>query len=326
MTAPQRGPGQILSNRYRLDRVLGKGGMGQVFLAHDLSTGEAVALKTFRDLDDDADRRRFEREIRTLQSLSHPNIVPLRDVGWAGDTLFYTMEYLPGVTLEEVIAARSALPNEKILDWYLRICLQVCEALAYLHGRHIVHRDVKPANILLRAPHQAPGAPRPAEDWVDLERVKASLTDFGLVKTRAGDGSLTQTAIGTPQYMAPEQIEASPAVDERSDLYSFGVLLHRIATGRLPFQRLSEALSRRPAPPIRAENPDAPEMLQELVRRLLEFEPHRRPANAEEVSGLLGAALERKGEKSVGTPAPSKRPRPFFCGRGAELQTWKRCV
>ncbi|MFQ5653803.1 MAG: protein kinase, partial [Planctomycetota bacterium] len=319
MTTVRFETGQILNNRYRLERVLGKGGMGQVFLAEDLSGGGEVALKTVREAVDESDQRRFEREIRTLKTLEHPHIVPFRDLGWVGKTLFYTMAYLPGVTLEEVIAARGAVSTTEELDWHLGVSLQIAETLGYLHERHIVHRDVKPSNILRPATGRGSDLPA-AADWIEIPEVHVSLSDFGLVKPRDGNGALTRSALGTPQYMSPEQIEASPAVDGRSDLYSLGVILYRVATGRLPFERLSEVLSRRSPRPLREFNEELPELLEDAVERLLDFEPFRRPPHAREVVELLRAVLGRKEQRATGKTVATKMAQPSFTGRALELE------
>ncbi len=316
--------GQILSDRYELKELLGRGGMGQVFLATDRETGDSVALKSLQAVSDAIDRKRFEREIRALQKLKHPNIVALREPGWQDDVLFFTMDYHPCVTLEDVIKARGAVTESAELDWYLRVLLQVTRALSYLHDRHFVHRDVKPANILLRIPGLTDDLP-PPQEWVQFDNTIAFLTDFGLVKARDMDASLTRTALGTPQYMAPEQIEASPAVDERSDLYSLGVMIYRIAVGQLPFDTLSSALSRDAARPIREYNPDLPALLEETTERLLHFEPFRRPADAREVEDLLRSVLDRKVQRSTGQRA-IKLLQPSFCGRTAELRRLKKYV
>ncbi|MEM7261671.1 MAG: tetratricopeptide repeat protein [Planctomycetota bacterium] len=323
-TPPTLETGQILSDRYRLRGLLGEGGMGQVYLADDLETGDSVALKCLQALDDATDQRRFEREIRALRRLAHPNIVALRDLGWRDDLPFFTMDYHPGVSLEEVITARGAVTESAELDWYLRLMIQVSEALACLHERHFVHRDVKPANILVRVPGLVADLP-PAAEWIGFDNATALLADFGLVKIRDGDRSLTRTALGTPQYMSPEQIEASPAVDERSDLYSVGVMLYRMATGKLPFETLSSALSREPARPIRDVNSELPELLEQTIDRLLQFEPYRRPADAHEVAELLRGVLDRKLERT-GADRITKLAQPSFVGRSAELHAIQKRV
>ncbi len=303
--------------------------MGHVYLATDLTDDDRVALKTLYASQEPADLRRFEREIRTVQALEHPHIVRFRDVGWEDQLLFFTMDYYPGVTLEEVLEAgeKSGRPaSEAELEWYLRLFCQIVDALEYLHARHLIHRDVKPANILLHLPGLEEDSQVPApEEWIGLGDVVASLADFGLVKSR-DDGSLTQTALGTPQYMSPEQIEASAAVDERSDYYSLGVALYRIATGRLPFVKLSDALARKAPPPVRDLNPVAPALLETALSKLLEFEAYRRPASGREVQQLLGAVLAREAETLVASPAPTRIAQPSFCGRSAELRTLKQAA
>ncbi|MGE3163532.1 MAG: serine/threonine-protein kinase PknK [Planctomycetota bacterium] len=319
MSAPQIATGQILNNRYRVVRMIGEGGMGQVYVAEDLSGAEPVALKVIREGLEDSDRRRFEREIRILQTLDHPHVVAFRDLGLWGSTIFYTMDLHSGPSLEHLLAGREhGVQTSEELNWFLKIVMQVAEALQYLHQRRIIHRDVKPSNILLRL--GGTESPDPI-DYLGRTGVSASLTDFGLVKTRDGDGALTRTTLGTPQYMAPEQIENASAADERSDLYSLGVILYRIATGHLPYQRLSDALSRRPPPPARELNEKLPELLESVLARLLEFEAHRRPTSTDEAIELLRSVLDRRVQASTDAVTITKLTQPTFSGREAPLTT-----
>jgi len=308
---------QVINNRYRLLSPVGEGGMGQVWLAEDLGDGSRVALKTLSPTVDPTDRRRFEREVRTLQNLRHPNIVPFRDLGWVGDRLFFTMDYLAGVSLEDVLAARGAFGRPEEYSWIVRIARQVLAALSHLHTRRLVHRDIKPGNILLRLPDGVTPPATPA-GWLEREDVVACLVDFGLVKGRDSEAHLTRSVLGTPQYMSPEQIEAASSVDERSDLFSLGVILWRAAVGRLPFERWSDALARRGLPPPALPERGIPEAYAAATRRLLEFEPHRRPADALEASELLGSVLAAPaaGPDAV---APARRSQPAFAGRAAEV-------
>lgn len=310
-------PEQILNNRYQLVVPIGAGGMGTVWLAEDLSGGGRVALKTLSSTVDETDRRRFEREVRTLQNLSHPHIVPFRDLGWAGDQLFFTMDHLDGVSLEELLAARGRLERPEEFAWLVRIAREVASALGHLHERRLVHRDVKPGNILLTAEGDAPEDPAA---WIGRDDVTAHLADFGLVKGSDTEAHLTQSVLGTPQYMSPEQIEAPSAVDARSDLYSLGVILYRAAAGRLPFDRLSDVLAKRGMPPLAEGNPAVPPAYEDAVRRFLEFEPHRRPADAREAIELLDSVVE-EGTPGEAVVAPGRRAQPVFSGRTAELAT-----
>jgi predicted ATPase len=308
---------QLINERYQLVREIGAGGMGTVWLAIDRADGEPVALKTLSLHVNETDRRRFEREIRTLQTLEHPHITSFRDLGWVGEQLFFTMDYVEGVTLETVLAACAPVTSRDAWRGLVRLLQPIVSALGHLHGRRLVHRDVKPGNILLTAST----LPVPTgEEWLLRDDIAVRLADFGLVKGSDAETHLTQSVLGTPQYMSPEQIEASSAVDGRSDLYSIGVILFRAATGRLPFERLSDVLSRRGMPSIGAGNPVLDAASLDAIGKLLEFEPHRRPIDAEETIELLAGITEAtKGETS--TIQPGRRAQPTFAGRTAELET-----
>lgn len=245
-------------------QLLGSGGMGAVYLAKQIRLDRRVAVKILPpDLaDDPAFAERFLREARALARLSHPNIVGVYDFGQTPGGLYYfLMEYIEGPTLRQVVANRTTEPKQA-----LEIVRQVCDALQFAHDKGVVHRDVKPENILLDA----------------QGRVK--IADFGLAKLLGiaepqpgspAAGSLTHTrqAMGTPHYMAPEQIAGSRGVDHRADIYSLGVVFYELLTGELPVGRF--------APPSKKVQVDV--RLDEVVLRSLEAEPAQRYQRASDV-------------------------------------------
>jgi tetratricopeptide (TPR) repeat protein len=210
-----------LADRYRLDRELGRGGMAIVFLAHDLKHDRAVALKVLRpELFASLGTGRFLREIKLAASLAHPHIVPLYDSGAAGGVLYYVMPYLTGESLRDRLTREGKVP----LADAVRIAREVADALDYAHRSNIVHRDVKPENILIQDDH-------------------AMVADFGVaraISVAAGSGDRASgtglgIAVGTPDYMSPEQASASADIDGRSDIYSLGCVLFEMLSGRPPF-------------------------------------------------------------------------------------------
>lgn len=219
--------GRVLNGRYRLERVLGEGGVGVVYLAQHTRLGNPVAVKVLnqecsanRDV-----RRRFEREARALSSLSHPHIVAITDFGISEGITYLAMEYLDGRTLADLLHAKEKLPIERALS----IGRQVLRGLAYAHLRGVLHRDLKPANVFLQS-------------FPDFD-LHVKLLDFGLAKilasaskTTKSEPTLTRNGVilGTPAYMAPEQASGAQ-VDLRADVYSAGVLLFELITGRCPF-------------------------------------------------------------------------------------------
>ena len=317
---PQAQPDLLLNHRYRLSVRIGQGGMGEVWKANDEAHGaRTVAVKMMpADLDAN-DRRRFEREVRILREVHHPHVVPLIDLGWHNESLFYVMEYIGPFTLEDIIVAHPQGLPEEARPWLFARAGEVLEALQHLHGQRLVHRDVKPANVLLKLAGATPhDAPHDATELWKQTGTQALLADLGLVARADLHSALTQSALGTPQYMAPERIESPIAIDERSDLYSVGVLLYRGLTGRFPFPRLSDALSRQPAPALEG----LPPPLSEVVQSLLQFEPHRRPADASLAHGLLQDATTGM-EKSTTEVRVMRRHNPAFKGRKSHLETLK---
>jgi len=276
---------EALAGRYSLERELGRGGMGIVYLAQEVRLDRPVALKvlppdfaarpTLRD--------RFLREARTAARLSHPHIVPIYAVHEIDGFVFFAMAYVEGETLGERIRSKGPLPPRDAA----RILREVAWALAYAHGQGVVHRDVKPDNILLEA---AGG--------------RALVTDFGIARVGAGSG-ITEVGevLGTAEFMSPEQASGE-AVDERSDLYSLGVVAHYMLSGRLPFQGPTVAATlakhlTQPAPPLASVSPALPAPLAQAVDRCLAKDPSARFAKGEELADALGEALEVRREVPV---------------------------
>jgi serine/threonine-protein kinase len=207
---------RALSGRgYTIERVLGEGGMATVYLATDMKHRRPVAVKVMRpELAATLGAERFLREVEIAAQLSHPHILPVHDSGESEGVLYYVMPYVEGESLHDRIKRETQLP----VDEALRIAREVGEALAYAHGRRIVHRDIKPANIMLSAGH-------------------ALVADFGIARAVGGGGAITQTgfAVGTPQYMSPEQASGSAMVDARSDIFALGCVLYEMLAGEPPF-------------------------------------------------------------------------------------------
>ena len=290
---------QIVAERYRIVRELGRGGMSTVYLAHDLKHARDVALKVVRsEVVAQVGSRRFLREIEIAARLRHPNIVPLYDSGEAEGILFYVMPYEAGRSLR----ARIVRDGPLSIDDTVSILCDVCDALAYAHRNGIVHRDIKPDNVLLSGRH-------------------ALVTDFGVARaaTQTTDpmtGAVASTGagvmLGTPAYMAPEQVAADPHVDHRADIYAVGVLGYELLSGRVPFTGdsaqdvLAAQLSQAPEA-IATHRPDVPAVLGDLVMKCLEKKPANRWQTADEMLDQLRGALPRDSE-----PARRARiPRPW---------------
>lgn len=260
-------------------RELGKGAMGLVYLAKDPLIGRLVALKTIRAVpaSDDEEAReyqqRFVREAQAAGILSHPAIVTVHDIGQddANGTSFIAMEYVEGPTLKEIIQQGRQLPYEELAE----IIAQVAEALDFAHSKGIIHRDVKPANILLYG------------------EARAKITDFGIAKIATAVSNLTTTGqfIGTPNYMAPEQVKGT-AVDGRSDLFSLGIVLYESLTRRKPFggdslTTISYKIVHDAYPPLREINPDIPEGFEPIVTKCLAKDPADRYQRGKELAAAL---------------------------------------
>jgi eukaryotic-like serine/threonine-protein kinase len=280
--------GTLFDGRYQVVRKLGAGGMANVYLAEDQELGRRVAIKILNDrhANDDQFVERFRREAKNAAALSHPNIVSIYDRGEAEGTYYIAMEYLDGRSLKELILSRGPAPLNVTIE-YVR---QILSALRFAHRHGIVHRDIKPHNVL-----------------VDAEgRVK--VTDFGIA--RAGTSQMTEAGsiVGTAQYLSPEQARGT-AVDQRSDLYSLGIVLYELLTGTLPFngdtpvEIAMKHLSQIPPPPSELR-PELPHDLDLVVTRALAKDPEDRYQSAEEMDADLerlarGAAVSAETEESA---------------------------
>lgn len=263
--------------RYRIESLVGRGGMGAVYLATDTQLDRRVALKVLSpELPDDKRfRDRFIAESRIAASLDDPNIVPVYEAGEIDGRLFIAMRYIDGQDLSDVLAKRGALP----IALAVRIIASIAAALDAAHAKGLVHRDVKPGNVLLAGPDEAP---------------LVYLTDFGLTK-RIGDQSMTAAGqiVGSIGYVAPEQVEGRP-VDARTDVYSLGCLAFEILTGTSPFVRDSEmavlmAHVQDPPPSLLARRPELPEALDAAVARAMAKDP---AARFDSAGDFARAALE----------------------------------
>lgn len=283
--------------RYEVLRRLGRGAVGEVFLARDTVLGREVAVKTLANLDalsedEQADARaRFLREARAAAGLSHPNIVTIHDVGESAGVPFIAMEYLRGTTLDRYTKPGHTLPPEKVLE----IGVQAAAALDEAHRRQIVHRDIKPANLVL------------------LEDGTVKVADFGLAKAPGTGLTAAETLLGTPNYMSPEQIGGKD-LDGRSDLFSLAVSLFELLAGKRPFpgETITSVLYRivnEPPLPLSELRPDLPAGLETFFGRAFEKDPAARPPDAASFGEALAAILRGMGGVPPGIrlPPPAER-------------------
>lgn len=283
--------GQTLNKRYRLDALLGDGGMGTVYRASDLNLERQVAVKLMHShfARQEEFRARLIQEARTAAQLDHPSIVRVYDFGDSEVGLFIAMEYVDGGSLRDHLRRLQRLQKYLPLVQCLQIGIQIAEALDYAHVRKIIHRDVKPGNIILKR------LSRP--DEAGTQPFRALLTDFGLVKLQEGT-SLTQSGatVGTPTYMSPEQCEGRQ-LDGRTDLYSLGVVLYELIANRLPFtfQTLTEAISAHQnnvqPPPVSVARPEVPPIIDSLLERALSKSPNDRFASGAVMADALRSAF-----------------------------------
>jgi len=296
----------ILEGAYEIEGEIGRGGMGVVFLARDLALKRRVAIKVlppelaFRQ----EIKTRFMREAQTAARLSHPHIVPIHAVGDQGGLVYFVMGYVDGESLAGRLRRRHALPAEEVR----RITKETADALGMAHAMGVIHRDVKPDNILLEG-----------------TRRRVMVTDFGIAKalSQTSAGTLTGTgiAIGTPHYMSPEQAAGEREIDARSDLYALGVVAFEMATGELPFHAptvpgiLMKHISETP-PDIKRTRSDLPDDLATCIMRCLEKDPSARWPTAESLVRALDS-------RSAG---PYRPPVATSSRRGAALEPPDRAV
>jgi beta-lactam-binding protein with PASTA domain/predicted Ser/Thr protein kinase len=288
MTSSDTMIGRTFDKRYVIERKLGSGGMAIVYLAEDQELGRRVALKLLDDrhASDEQFVERFRREAQSAAGLNHPNIVSIFDRGHAEGTYYIAMEYLDGRTLKELLVRNGPTPIPIAID-YAR---QILGAVSFAHRNGIVHRDIKPHNIVVGSDG------------------RLKVTDFGIARSGASQMTEAGSIVGTAQYLSPEQARGAP-VDPRSDLYSLGIVLYEMLTGQVPFtgdtpvEIAMKHLSQVPEPPS-ALRPTVPHDLDAVVMRALAKDPEQRYASAEEMDADLarvarGVAVSRETENAM---------------------------
>src|SRR4029453_1347837 len=266
-----------LGASYTLERELSGGGMSRVFVATETALGRKVVVKVLSpELAQGVSVERFKREIQVAAQLQHPHIVPVHLSGQIDGLPFYTMPYVEGASLRSRLSRGGTLPIGETLS----VLREVAKALAYAHEHGVVHRDIKPDNVLIT------GGTAVVTDFGIAKALSASRTDQGATLTQIG------VSMGTPAYMAPEQAAGDPDVDSRSDLYAFGCMAYELLAGRPPFQAktaqrlLAAHMSERPQP-IQELRGDTPPMLADLVMRCLEKDADKRPQSATDLVHVL---------------------------------------
>jgi len=278
----------MIDGRYRVLERLGAGGMADVYAAEDQELGRRVALKLlYRHLAESGSfAERFRREASSAAGLQHPNIVGIFDRGEWDGTYYIAMELIQGRTLKDVIRERGPAPPDAAVD----IVLQILRAARFAHQRGVVHRDIKPHNVMID------------------EEGRVKVTDFGIARAGASDMTETGSVMGTAQYLSPEQAQGRP-VDARSDLYSIGIVLYELLTGTVPFDAESpvtvalKQVSEQPVPPM-DRNPAVPPALDAVVMHALEKDPANRYPNADAFIEALLAARAKPQEILAPPPPP----------------------
>ena len=281
MDAYQNYIGLVLDNRYRLKRLVGIGGMAMVFEADDLLKKATVAVKILKEefAADEVSVQRFINESKAVLMLSHPNIVKIFDVSVKGEYKYIVMEYIDGITLKAYMQRKGTLSVKETIAY----SIQILRALEHAHLGGVVHRDIKPQNIML------------------LRSGQIKVTDFGIAKLPdAKTLTATDKAIGTVYYISPEQAAGEKGIDRRTDLYSVGVLMYEMITGKLPFDGENpvsialKQISEEPKPP-RELNPDIPEGLEQIILFAMEKDKDKRFQTATQMIDLLKRVRENPG-------------------------------
>ena len=262
---------EVLASRYEVMEALGEGGMGMVYRVRDRETTEILALKLLRPeiARDPAMMERFKNEIRLAHRITHKNVCRIYDFNRVGDLAYFTMEYVDGESLRAYLKRAGKLTPERTID----LARQIASGLSEAHAQGVVHRDLKPDNVML------------GRDGL------VKLLDFGIARALGSDAATARTIMGTPEYMAPEQSQGK-AVDQRVDLYALGLILYECLTGRRAFSGATpveialKQLKEKPLPP-RKFLPSTPPHLEAIVLRCLEKEPARRFASATEIQRAL---------------------------------------
>ena len=278
--------GQKINDRYQIIKTIGEGGMANVYLAYDTILDRNVALKVLRgDLaNDEKFVRRFQREALAASSLSHPNIVEMYDVGEDDGQYYIVMEYVEGKTLKQLIKKRGALTVSEVVD----IMLQLTDGLAHAHESYIIHRDIKPQNILI------------------MENGLVKITDFGIaIAMNAAQLTQTNSVMGSVHYLPPEQANGKGAT-VKSDIYSLGILMYELLTGTIPFKgenavEIALKQMKEPLPDVTIENPDIPQSIENILLRATAKNPKNRYKNVREMYDDLKTSLDesRKNEKRI---------------------------
>jgi len=298
---------RLLAGRYQIEALIGRGGMSDVFRGTDIVLQRPVAIKILTDRSEDI-RKRFLREAQSMARLNHPNVVGVHDAAQSDGVSFIVMEYVQGRTLATIS------PSELTVHTALRYILDLLEALAFAHENNVIHRDVKPANIMV-----LPGG-------------TIKVMDFGLSRRTSEMSSVTNAGeiVGTIAYLSPERF-LGKAADARSDLYSVGVVMYEVFTGTVPFKNETDDLVavifahvNEPPPPLRTINPVVPMPIERIVLKLLEKDPDRRYQTAREVIAEIKALLGLSGAPAPSAPEPAAphaaRPQPPRPGQAPQIQ------